>query len=134
MPSAAIDHATIERLPEWDGGRPHPRGLGYIFDDAMGGRPGSPPPTSPKRARAGTSQGVERAGFSDSRYRRLTRRMDTMHHMHRRFAQDLTQALGTAFRATGVDIEWLVFGADMVYPPPYSSPDEGEESTGSDSF
>ena len=54
--------------------------------------------------------------------------MDMMHDMHSRFARDLTQALGTAFRATGVDVEWPVFGADMIYPPP----DQGEESDRSD--
>ena len=60
--------------------------------------------------------------------------MDTMHDMHSRFARELTQALGTAFRATGVDVEWPVFGADMIYPPADSSPDEGEESDRSDSL
>ena len=74
------------------------------------------------------------SGFSDSQYRRLARRMDTMHDMHSRFARELTQALGTAFRATGVDVEWPVFGADMIYPPADSSPDEGEESDRSDSL
>ena len=144
MPSAPIDHAIIERLPEWDGGIPHPMGMGYR--DSRGGRARAPPPASPDRAhatpdraRAGPSQIVEHSGiggrgFSDSQYRRLTRRMDMMHDMHSRFARDLTQALGTAFRATGVDVEWPVFGADMVYPPADSSPDEGEESDGSGSF
>ncbi|KAK1393581.1 hypothetical protein POM88_012637 [Heracleum sosnowskyi] len=50
---------------------------------------------------------------------------DAMHDIHRRFAQDLTQALGTAFRATGVDIVWPDFGADSVYPPPDTPPEEG---------
>ncbi|KAL8120874.1 hypothetical protein AgCh_017884 [Apium graveolens] len=53
-----------------------------------------------------------------TQYRRLARRMDAMHDIHSRFAHDLTQALGTAFRATGVDIQWPVFGEDSVYPPP----------------
>ena len=60
--------------------------------------------------------------------------MDIMHDMHCRFALDLTQALGTAFRATVVDIEWPVFGADMPYPPPDSPPDACDVSEGSDSF
>ena len=76
MPSAAIDHVIIERLPEWDGGIPHSRGLGYR--DARGGRARPPPPASPDRApaspdraRAGPSRTVERSGiggsgFSDS--------------------------------------------------------------------
>ena len=142
MPGAAIDHAIIERLPEWGGGIPSSRGLGYR--DASGRRMRAPPPASPDRApvspvrdRAGPSRPVERSGmgssgFSDSQYRRLARHMDTMHDMHSRFSRDLTQALGTAFRATGVDVEWLVFGADMVFPPADSSPDEGEESDRSD--
>ena len=76
IPSAAIDHVIIERLPEWDGGIPHSRGLGYR--DARGGRARPPPPASPDRApaspdraRAGPSRTVERSGiggsgFSDS--------------------------------------------------------------------
>ena len=133
-PSAPIDHSIIERLPEEGIGRPHPRGRGYVY----GGRHHQPPATAgPSRppATAGPSRRVvQHSGFSDSQYRRLARRMDTMHDMHSRFAQDLTQALGTAFRATGVDIEWPVFGAGMAYPPADSSPDEGEASDHSDSF
>ncbi|KAL8097628.1 hypothetical protein AgCh_030673 [Apium graveolens] len=41
--------------------------------------------------------------------------MDAIHDIHSRFIEDLTQALGTAFRANGVDIHWLVFGEDYVY-------------------
>ena len=137
MPGAAIDHAIIERLPEWQGGYASLRGLGYR--DADGRRMRAPPPISPVREIAGPSEPVEssgtgRRGFSDSQFRRLARRMDTMHDMHSRFARDLTQALGTAFRATGVDVEWPMFGADMNYPPADSSPDEGEESDRSDSL
>ncbi|KAL8125965.1 hypothetical protein AgCh_013312 [Apium graveolens] len=44
---------------------------------------------------------------------------------------DLTKALGTAFRATGVDIQWPIFGEKSMYPPP-DTPDtppvEGEDS------
>ncbi|KAL8092098.1 hypothetical protein AgCh_034402 [Apium graveolens] len=63
-----------------------------------------------------------------TQYRRLARRMDAMHDIHSRFTRDLTQALGTAFRATSVDIQWPVFGEDSVYPPPdtpYTPPIEG---------
>ncbi|KAL8097852.1 hypothetical protein AgCh_030821 [Apium graveolens] len=44
--------------------------------------------------------------------------MDVMHDINSRFARDLTQALGTAFRATFVNIQWPVFGEDSMYPPP----------------
>ena len=44
--------------------------------------------------------------------------MDSMHDIHRLFTEDLTQALGSAFRATGVEVDWPVFGAGMVYRPP----------------
>ena len=38
MPSAAIDHVIIERLPEWAGGIPHPRGwvIGISGEDVPG--------------------------------------------------------------------------------------------------
>ena len=133
MPSSAIYHSSIERLPEWDGGRPHPKGLGYILDDSEGGLRRAPPRGPPATARP-SCQSEGHSGPSDSQYRRLTRRMDIMHNIHRQFAQDLTQALSTAFRVTGVDIEWPVFGAGMPYPPPDSPPDEGEASDHSDSF
>ena len=52
-----------------------------------------------------------------------------MHDIHQRFAFDLTQALGSAFQAQGVTVQWPVFGAGMQYPPPDSPPaDEGEDS------
>ncbi|XP_074351975.1 uncharacterized protein LOC141691132 [Apium graveolens] len=60
--------------------------------------------------------------------RKLARRMDAMHDLHSRFAADLTRALGTAFRATGVEVDWLVFGADSVYPPPDTPPEVGDFS------
>ena len=135
MPSSVIDHAAIERLPEWDGGRAHPKGLGYFVDDSEGGLHRAP--RGPSDTAGPSRQSGGHSGLSDAQYRRLTRRMDTMHNIHRQFAQDLTQALDTAFRATGVDIEWPVFGAGMPYPPPDSPPDsppdEGEESDRSDS-
>ncbi|XP_063946126.1 uncharacterized protein LOC135151541 [Daucus carota subsp. sativus] len=40
--------------------------------------------------------------LSDVQFRRLSRRIDNMHDIHRHFAKDLTQALGSAFRAIGV--------------------------------
>ena len=70
-------------------------------------------------------------GLSSTQYGRLARRMDAMHDIHSHFVRDLTQALGTAFRATGVDIQWPVFGEDSMYLPP-DTPDtppvEGEDS------
>nr|XP_017250807.1 PREDICTED: RNA-directed DNA polymerase homolog [Daucus carota subsp. sativus] len=50
------------------------------------------------------------------------------------FSEMIGTNVGEGFRATGVDVEWPVFDADMVYPPADSSPDEGEESDGSGSF
>ena len=32
--------------------------------------------------------------------------MEAMHDIHRHFAAYLTQALGTIFRATGVEVDW----------------------------
>ena len=70
---------------------------------------------------SGSQQQQEEAqgsdGMSAAQYRHFLRRMDAMHDIHSRFAQDLTQALETAFRATRVDIQWPVFGEDSVYPP-----------------
>ena len=59
-------------------------------------------------------------------FRRLSRRIDDMHDIHRRFAKDLTQALGSAFRAIGVEVDWPVFGDGMVYSPPDPPPEEGD--------
>ncbi|XP_063947575.1 uncharacterized protein LOC135152049 [Daucus carota subsp. sativus] len=47
-----------------------------------------------------------------------------MHDIHRRFAKDLTQTLGSAFRAIGVEVDWPVFGDGMVYSPPDPPPEE----------
>ena len=41
MPSAPIDHSTIARMTEWEGGVPHCKGLGFIFDGVEGGHPES---------------------------------------------------------------------------------------------
>ncbi|XP_074368588.1 uncharacterized protein LOC141708728 [Apium graveolens] len=35
-------------------------------------------------------------------------------------------ALGTAFRATGVEVDWPIFGVDSVYPPHDTPPEEGD--------
>ena len=64
--------------------------------------------------------------LSDVQLRRLTRRIDDMHDIHCRFAKDLTQALGSAFRAIGVEVDWPVFGDGMVYSPPDPPPEEGD--------
>ncbi|KAK1374659.1 hypothetical protein POM88_030852 [Heracleum sosnowskyi] len=42
-----------------------------------------------------------------------------------RFRVKLIGPLGIAFRATGVGITWPTFGADSVYPPPDTPPEEG---------
>lgn len=36
MPSSSIDHSTIERMPEYDGGVPHGKGVGYVYDNVRG--------------------------------------------------------------------------------------------------
>ncbi|XP_063938416.1 uncharacterized protein LOC135148083 [Daucus carota subsp. sativus] len=64
--------------------------------------------------------------LSDVQFRRLSRRIDDMHDVHRCFAKDLTQALGSAFRAIGVEVDWPVFGDGMVYSPPDPPPEEGD--------
>ncbi|KAK1391375.1 hypothetical protein POM88_010431 [Heracleum sosnowskyi] len=105
LPSAPIDHSAISRMEDWDGGALGYYGLGYTDLDAEGA---AVPPRDPaaRRERASRIQReVDRSGLGDVQYRRLTRRIDAMHDSHSRFAQDLTQALSTAFRATGVDID-----------------------------
>ena len=42
--------------------------------------------------------------------------MEAMHDIHRHFAADLTQALGTIFRDTGGEVDW----------PSDPPPDEGD--------
>ncbi|XP_063936100.1 uncharacterized protein LOC135147178 [Daucus carota subsp. sativus] len=64
--------------------------------------------------------------LSDVQFRRLTRRIDDMHDIHRRFVEDLTQALGSSFRFIGVEVDWPVFGEGMVYSPPDPPPEEGD--------
>lgn len=125
--TAPIDDALIERMVEWSGGIPHGRGLGYVIQGAEGG--GVPPrvPRVPRGSRASSSQGdVDRTGLADAQFRRLTRRIDAMHDINRRYAEDMTEALGVAFQATGIEVHWPVFGAHAQYPPPDSPPEEGD--------
>ena len=81
------------------------------------------------RDEAGSSRAQEGAGsgMADTQYRRLSRRMDAMYESHSRFAQELTLALGTAFRGLGADIQWPVFCEDSAYPPPDTLPSEGDD-------
>lgn len=129
-PSADIDSATLARLDEWSGGVPHHRGLGYIIEGGLGA--GSPPQQA-RAARAGPSRvASRRAGgastISDSQYRRLVRRMDTMYEINRRFAADLTLSLDHVFAADGIEVDWPAFGAHHPYPPPDSPPEEGDDT------
>ena len=102
---------------------PHGKGLGYIFDDVEGGHPESPVRDEGPCGMQQTDVGV---GLGDAQFRRLARRMDVMHDIHSRFAADLTGALSAAFGATGVNVQWHVFGAGSVYPPPDTPPAEGD--------
>lgn len=77
----------------------------------------SPPKVPPMVAADSTSSGMGVAQY---------RRMDTMFDMHSRFANDLSEALGSAFRASGVEVDWPVFGAGAVYPPLDTPPVEGD--------
>lgn len=43
--------------------------------------------------------------MGETHYRRLARHMDTMDDRHSRFTRDLTQALGQAFAASGVQVD-----------------------------
>ncbi|WOH09911.1 hypothetical protein DCAR_0729371 [Daucus carota subsp. sativus] len=85
LPATPIDHSAISRMTEWDGGVPHPRGLGYLYDEMPGGRPAFVRREQTRASGAGTSQ-TERSSepMGDVHYRRLARRMDTMHDIHQR--------------------------------------------------
>ena len=54
-----------------------------------------------------------------------------MYESQSRFAQELTQALGTAFRGLGANIQWPVYGEDSAYPPPDTPPSEGDDDDSS---
>ena len=58
--------------------------------------------------------------------------MDAMYETQSRFAQELTLALGTAFRGLGADIQWSFFGEDSAYPPPDTPPTEGDDDDDSE--
>ncbi|XP_074329209.1 uncharacterized protein LOC141666870 [Apium graveolens] len=113
------DAPTLELNPQLDHlsyaflGAPHDKGLGYIFEDVEGSRTDPPVPTE---GSSHVQQEFDRTGVGDGNYRRLTRRLEAMHDIHRHFATDLTRALGTIFRATGVEVDW----------PPDPSPEEGD--------
>ncbi|XP_074341828.1 receptor-like protein kinase HERK 1 [Apium graveolens] len=97
LSSAPIDSSMLHSVVEWYGGKPDPKGLGYSYAHLPGGVPMEV-----------ATAGDRGAGLSSTQYRRLARRMNAMHDIHCQFARDLTQALGTTFRATGVDIQWTV--------------------------
>ncbi|KAK1394370.1 hypothetical protein POM88_013426 [Heracleum sosnowskyi] len=134
LPSAPIDHAAIQRLEDWDGGSTDPSGLGFgnVDNDGMDARTREAARAGLQGA-SGIQQEADRAGFGGVQYRRLTRRIDAMHDINRHFATDLTQALGTAFRATGVDVVWPDFGVGSVYPPPDTPPETPPVDGGDDS-
>ncbi|KAL8099711.1 hypothetical protein AgCh_032099 [Apium graveolens] len=88
----------------------------------------------PGRGEASSSRAQEGAGMGNAQYRRLSRRMDAMYETQSRFAQELTLALGTAFRGLGANIQWPVFGEDSAYPPPDTPPTEGDDDDDSDVY
>ena len=61
-------------------------------------------------------QVVDRTGVGDEQYRRVTRRMEAMHDIHRHFTAYLTHAFGTVVRDTGGEVDW----------PPDPLPEEGD--------
>ena len=129
MPAAPIDSATLNAMQEWTGGKLKEHGLGYRLP---GGRPTSGATMarpSQVRDKAGSFRAQEGAGsgMADAQYRRLSRRMNAMYESQSRFAQELTLALGTAFRGLGADIQWPVFRKDSAYPPPDTPPSEGDD-------
>ncbi|KAL8155756.1 hypothetical protein AgCh_000967 [Apium graveolens] len=67
----------------------------------------------------GAPHDVDRFGLGDEQYRRVTRRMEAMHDIHHRFAEDLTHAFAAVVRDTGGEVDW----------PPDSPPDEGDSPT-----
>ena len=130
LPAAPIDSGTLNGMQEWTGGEPEEHGLGYRLP---GGRPARGATMArPGRGEAGSSRAQEGAGMGDAQYRRLSRRMDAMYETQSRFAQELTLALGTAFRGLGADIQWPVFGEDSAYPPPDTPPTEGDDDDDSE--
>lgn len=132
-PRGSIKHAAINKMAEWPGGIPHPRGLGYVEIFEGGGAP--PPveqvPPQPHLDRAGPSQAQTSQGtvvFSDAQFRRMLRRQDTTNAMLHRFATDLTQSLDGVYQQQGFQVTWPIFGAHHVYPPPDTPPEEGGDA------
>ena len=110
-------------MVEWDGARPDPKGLGYIF---VGGRPVSPVvDEGPSRVRTDIGSS---SSLGEAQFRRLAWRIDAVDERQSRFTADLTGALSSAFGALGADVPWPTYGASSVYPPPDSPPAEGDDA------
>lgn len=121
QPVAALDHQSIWRLPEKADSSPNLWGLGYREED--------------QQQQQGEQQQVEpQEGGSvvgSREYRRLMRRIDAVHEMQAGFAANFdqfAQVLGTALRASGLDVTFpsLAAGAGATYPPPDTP--EGSDS------
>jgi len=143
-PQATLDSAAIQRLDDWHGGRPHPRGLGYIVNGDEDAPP-SPPrqrrgrgqlaARGGRQARVGASQAASGSGtagvgntegLSEQQYRRLIRRVDASHEASRLSFESLTRTLGEIYQQQGITPAWPVFGASTVYPPPDTPPSDEE--------
>jgi hypothetical protein len=116
---APLDHQSIRRLTVWDGGVPDVWGLGF----EVVGQQQQPPPPQPQQQQQEEEPQGGGSVFNQQQYRRLVRRIDAVHDMQAGFMMDFgqfAQALGTAFRASGVDVSFPSFGAaaGAVYPPP----------------
>ncbi|KAK1388705.1 hypothetical protein POM88_007125 [Heracleum sosnowskyi] len=122
-PMVDIDSAVIARLGDWPGGRPHPRGVGFIVPGAEGA---APPVQRQRQARAGRVSSSRGPGmeFMESQFRRMFRRMDAMHNANRQFAEELTSSLDSVLARDGQEVQWPVYGASHPYPPPDSPPTE----------
>ena len=59
----------------------------------------------PTEGSSHVQQVVDRTGVGDEQYRRVIRRMEAMHDIHRHLAEDLTHAFGTIFRDTSGEID-----------------------------
>ncbi|XP_074327828.1 uncharacterized protein LOC141665740 isoform X2 [Apium graveolens] len=92
------------------------KGLGYIFDDVESGWTDLPVPTE---GSSHAPQTVDRFGLGDEQYMRVNRRMDAMHDIHHRFAEDLTHAFAAVVRDTGGEVDW----------PPDPPPEEDDSPT-----
>ena len=106
------DHLSYSFL-----GAPHDKGIRYIFDDVESGWMDIPVPTE---GSSHVQQVVDRTGVGDAQYRRLTRRMDAMHGIHRYVAEDLPHDFGTFVRDSGGEVDW------PLDPPPPEGDDDSE--------